>query len=76
MSKNKSAIKNIKLMPGAELRRVRDEKGWMLGEAAAAAGIERSDVIRHLEAGNGGKIFFIFKLLEIYDKKLQIRLVD
>lgn len=76
MSKNKSAIKNIKLMLGAELRRVRDEKGWTLEEAAAAAGIERSDVIRHLEAGNGGKIFFIFKLLEIYDKKLQIRLVD
>ena len=75
MSKNKSAIKNIKLMLGAELRRVRDEKGWTL-EEAAAAGIERSDVIRHFEAGNGGKIFFIFKLLEIYDKKLQIRLVD
>ena len=74
MSKNKSAIKNIKLMLGTELRRVRDEKGWTLEEAAA--GIERSDVIRHFEAGNGGKIFFIFKLLEIYDKKLQIRLVD
>ena len=52
MSKNKSAIKNIKLMLGTELRRVRDEKGWTLEEAAAAAGIERSDVIRHFEAGN------------------------
>ena len=63
-------------MLGTELRRVRDEKGWTLEEAAAAAGIERSDVFVILRPGTAEKYFFIFKLLEIYDKKLQIRLVD
>lgn len=69
-------IKGVKLMLGAEMRRVREEKGLSVEEAAAAAGIERSNVIRSLEAGRGSKIYFIFKLLEIYQKRLSVRLVD
>lgn len=76
MSANKSAIKKIKIMLGAELRRVREEKGLSLEEAARAVGIERVNILRQLEEGQGAKVFFIFKLLELYRKRVTVKLVD
>ena len=48
-------------MLGAELRRVREEKGLSLEEAARAVGIERVNILRQLEEGHGAKVFFKLK---------------
>lgn len=63
-------------MLGTELRRVREERGLSPEEAARAVGIERVNVLRQLEEGHGAKIFFIFKLLELYRKRVIVTLVD
>ena len=63
-------------MLGAELRRVREEKGLSLEEAARAVGIERVNILRQLEEGHGAKVIFIFKLLELYRKRVTVKLVD
>lgn len=76
MSANKSAIKKIKIMLGTELRRVCEERGLTLDEVARAVGIERVNVLRQLEEGHEAKVFFIFKLLELYRKRVIVTLVD
>ena len=63
MSANKSAIKKIKIMLGAELRRVREEKGLSLEEAARAVGIERVNILRQLEEGHGQRCFLFLNCL-------------
>lgn len=76
MISKKSVIKRLKLMVGDELRKARESRGLSVQEAASAAGIEKCGIICNLEAGRGSKLFFVFRLLEVYKKRLRIILID
>lgn len=76
MMNRKSVIKSLKVMLGNELRKARESRGLTIEEAAAAAGIEKCGIIYSLEAGKGSKLFFVFRLLGVYEKRLWIILTD
>ena len=76
MNKRTRMLKSIKQQLGAELRRVRQEKGLTIEEVAQIAGINSGKVINKFEEGKGGKLFFVFRLIEIYGRCLSIKLVE
>lgn len=71
---NHLTFKYLKKMAGDELFRVRNEAGLSVEEAAEAAGITYPNVVKKLEEGRSFHIFAYLRLVQIYGKRIAIRL--
>lgn len=68
--------KNIRKALGAELKRVRLEKGISLEQAAQDNQIDYPKMIENWEEGKGHPFFVLIRLVLYYKKRLKIELVD
>lgn len=61
---------------GAELKRVREEKGLSLEEVTEQNRFKNAHVLEQIEAGQKKVVFPLIRLIDYYKKRIRIDLID
>lgn len=76
MTRTHNCVKTVLKDIGAELKRVREEKGLSIEQAAEMVGLQNPKVIERIEKGKPNLVFKTIWLIVAYQQKVNITLED